>query len=311
MHTLSHAHLFFLWHCFAYHYHANKISDYLTTILFPIYNTNAYNQKQCTFVCTWNPPNPPPPTPSPTLPPQYPSITTEHPILLIIRNLPSDYTLTPDVRASILRYIQTKLMSDIDNLNINMKVMDVTNTGERLIGNNPHSIPLKVTVTAPSDISDFALSYITQVLRDNITIITENLQRLDGTFSFNDVALNIDTYDWNDVLMFGMNTMTPTKVPTAAPPEPVVEIVDESSSSDGIPWWVWILVVLAILGCMTVVCCCYCYYKNDEEDEYRMNNSKERQINMFVHNRMHTTPPSKNDIHVDCKMEMEEIRRHF
>ena len=182
-----------------------------------------------------------------------------------------------------------------------MKVMDVTTTGERLIGNQypHHSIPLKVTVTAPTDISDFALSYITQVLRDNITIITENLQKLDGTtLSFNDVVLNIDTYDWNDVLMFGMNTMTPTKVPTAAPPEPEpVEIVDESSSSDGIPWWVWILVVLAILGCMAVVCCCYCYYKNDEEeDEYnRMNNSKERQINMFVHNRMHMTPPpSKN-----------------
>jgi len=65
-----------------------------------------------------------------------------------------------------------------------------------MIVGRPHTIPMKVTVNAPTDINDFALSYIIQVLKDDKLQIEENLQRLsqeDMDFSNSDSELNIET----------------------------------------------------------------------------------------------------------------------
>lgn len=96
---------------------------------------------------------------------------------------------------------------------LNIDLISVTYPG--IIVGRPHDIPMKMTVNAPTDINDFALSYIIQVLKDDTLQIEESLQRLsqeDMDFNNGDAELIIETYKVADVLVG--DTFRPTSSPT-------------------------------------------------------------------------------------------------
>ena len=238
-----------------------------------------YGIQQCTFVCIWNPPSPPP-SPRPSPPPSLLKERSEHAISLNIRNLPSDYRINPTIRVSILRYINDKLKIDLNELNIDL--ISVKYPG--MIVGRPHTIPMKITVNSPSDINDFALSYIIQVLKDDKLQIEENLQRLsqeDMDFSNSDSELNIETYNFDDILVG--DTFRPTSSPTITKVElnSAVAIEEINTSSSSIPWWTWLLVALAVIICILISCC----YMNRSKDE--MDEEKEQQLTMYVNDQMY------------------------
>ena len=162
---------------------------------------------------------------------------------------------------------------------LDVDLISVTYPG--MIVGRPHTIPMKVTVNAPTDINDFALSYIMQVLKDDILQIEDSLQRLsqeDMDFNNGDADLNIETYNFGDIVG---DTFRPTSSPTITPKETNSAIVVEDNTGGGVPWWTWLLVALAVIICILISRC----YMNRSKDE--MDEEKEQQLTMYVNNQMH------------------------
>jgi len=171
---------------------------------------------------------------------------------------------------------------------LNIDLISVSYPG--MIVGRPHTIPMKITVNAPTDINDFALSYIIQVLKDDKLQIEENLQRLsqeDMDFSNSDSELNIETYKFDDILVG--ETLRPTSSPTITIVEPnSAVVVEDNTGGGGIPWWTWLLVALAVIICILISCC----YMNRSKDE--MDEEKEQQLTMYVNDQMYENGKSKS-----------------
>eukprot|EP00571_Detonula_confervacea_P000160 CAMPEP_0172328612 /NCGR_PEP_ID=MMETSP1058-20130122/60441_1 /TAXON_ID=83371 /ORGANISM="Detonula confervacea, Strain CCMP 353" /LENGTH=1378 /DNA_ID=CAMNT_0013045733 /DNA_START=151 /DNA_END=4288 /DNA_ORIENTATION=- len=188
----------------------------------------------CVYECTWNlqtpQPNPAPTpkpipaptpklTPAPTAKPTFQQEVTEHPLLIILRNLPKQYRMSQEIRAAIIRYMRDKLKYELAQMGLGLELIELSYPG-RLYA-NPNALPLNVKVKGPSDISSFALSYIMQVMRDSNQEIVTQLKKLDGTggTAFKDLQLSIETYNVNDISAGATNP--PSKPPTPAPSKPL------------------------------------------------------------------------------------------
>ena len=137
--------------------------------------------------------------------PVFPLVTVEHPLLMSLRNLPPEYRFNnPTIRAAIIRYLHDKLGYDLNQLGMGIELIELSSPG-RLAG-RPHALPLRVKIRAPSDIADFSLSYVLQVLRDANPQIMGELKKLER--DYRDGNVSFETYSFDDLM--GMDTLPPS-----------------------------------------------------------------------------------------------------
>lgn len=148
----------------------------------------------------------PEPTPEPT-PKPVRLEQTEHPVQLVLKDVPPGYRLNAANQASMIRYVKVLLE---DNLDESLDLIEVAYAGRdrtrSLLSSTLHRtrrldvlpLPLRVAVKGPANEVDFALSHIMDVLEDHEDDITRKLKSLDWE-AFKDVAVSTDTFDFNDV----------------------------------------------------------------------------------------------------------------
>ena len=112
--------------------------------------------------------------------------TTVHPVQLIFKSVPAGYAFSSRVRASLLRFIGEMLEDGLGGafelIEASYADIILLQSGARFLqaGAYAPSLPLLIRVRGPSDLSNFALPYIIQVLRDNMQDIENFLLSLDG-----------------------------------------------------------------------------------------------------------------------------------
>ena len=217
---------------------------------------------------------------------------------LTLRGVPDDYRMNLATRAAILRYLKERLEIDIPNLGINMQFVEVTSPG-RLPGKQ-NVLPLKVTVRGPSDISDIALSYIIEVLRDaNVEISNDLKVGVDDLRGYENLNLSMESYNFDDLVSW--DTKSPSKAPTpwtAAPvvvetvevkvtPSPVV-VIEEASTN--VSWWVWLIIVLVVL-----LLCGFCvwFMMRNADDERK---DGQQQVNVYMQNSQQRRAPPPQSV---------------
>ena len=129
------------------------------------------------------------PTPGPTrMPSPNPLKTTVQNVQLIFKNASAGYALSPEKRASLIRYLNQMLSDQLDQA---FELLEVKYAGvllhtttrrkrRSLADNYSPQLPIMITVQAPEDASDFALTYILQIILDNLSNLEGFLQTLDG-----------------------------------------------------------------------------------------------------------------------------------
>mmetsp|Transcript_17990 Transcript_17990/g.32683 ORF Transcript_17990/g.32683 Transcript_17990/m.32683 type:complete len:913 (-) Transcript_17990:164-2902(-) len=222
------------------------------------------------------------------------TVETVHPVQLILKNVPPGYRPSAEVRSLILRFITEMLEERLDN---GLELIKVEYAGRlKQLSRNENdtgnirklqsrsylrqrrleavSFPLRVTVSGPADISDFALSYIMETIRDRFDDLAAYLlkygESLDGDFNqnvFTNVELSTDTFNFDDIVE----------------PEPVevmgTVIMEETTK---VPWWVWLIAALVILLCC-ICCVCFCIRRRRSDAEW--NDAKQDQeFNVFMQN---------------------------
>jgi len=127
-----------------------------------------------------------------------PTTDTVHPIQLNLENIPSGYNLSRRDRAHIERFTKELLEK---NLNDPLKLVEVAhavNCNDRKLHSSRRlgttSLPLRVTVRGPTDVSDFALSYVMDVLDEYNQDLVRMLKTLDWVV-FDAVNVSLDTHD--------------------------------------------------------------------------------------------------------------------
>jgi len=262
------------------------------------------------------------------------TVETVHPVQLMLRNVPPGYRHSAEVRSLILRFITKMLEERLENglelikVEYAGRLKKLSRNGNNNRNNNGGSeklsqdgtrrklqsrsyerqrrleavsIPLRVTVSGPADISDFALSYIMETIRDRFDDLAAYLRKygesLDGDFNqnvFANVELSTDTFNFDDILtgptdppISAPTSSTPTRSPTE---KVVVKVADDSTTevvimddtNIVIAWWVWLIIALVIvLLCICCVCCCIRHRRNNAE---KQKNQEEQAIHIWMQN---------------------------
>ena len=238
-------------------------------------------------------PGTPPPTSRPSV---TPLVTSIHPIQLILKNVNDNYALSAEVRSTLLRLVSellTEYLAAIEGLDL-VKVeyagrlrqknerrlqLLVESSGSRGTGlrhNNRHrqllksiSVPLQITVLGTTDISDFALSYLMEIIRTNVLSLLVTYLRQNTNLTGSTVVMTADTFDFTDILTGSTNP--PTGKPTPMPMNQKDDVQAQSMEEDndgggGMLWWIWLLIVLAILSLLLCVCI-YCSKRRKSKSE--------------------------------------------
>lgn len=193
----------------------------------------------------------------------------------IVEGFTRTVSLNDEVRDAIVSYMRAKLEYDLGNMGLGLELLELTSPG--MLAGKPHSLPLKIDLKGPSDVSNFALDYIMEAVRDAEQEILNNIKKMDGT-AFNDVKVSFESYDFDDILTgegaISTATTKPTRYPTPAPvlviePKNVGVLVVEETKS--IAWWVWLIIGLVILCCI-IGCCCYCIQRRSRHTKPRSSN---------------------------------------
>jgi len=256
--------------------------------------------QQCTFECTWNDYNnqqpvttTPPPTPPPTPEPTQAIVETVHPVRLQFNNVPDGFRVTLEMKSTILRYVtdiyKTYLGNDgLELVEVAFASMADSFTGQRLRHRNlrpsesatgpnfgsarelsyTYYLPLRVTVRGPADVSDFALSYVTEIMREHVADLGRYLESLDGEdyINFTFESLRVESFekdDWEEMLASeSPPTMKPTSPPKteptnvlimSTPTNPGEEVLEQTKNY----WWVWLIVaIIVLLLCICIVAIC-------------------------------------------------------
>lgn len=197
----------------------------------------------CTFECIWNEDSV-----SPTQRPTrlvFPTVFSEHPLLVVLREIPAEYRFSSYLRSAIARFLRDDILKFDD---VPIEVVEVSQRG-RLDG-QPHAIPLLVGIRAPSDVTNFALSLILDTVRTNSIPIERYIQDIDP--ALRRAEIRFDTYSLSQVREG--DTMRPTlspttKSPTSPPAELVKTVVTyrKEESSPKVPWAVWLVLALVIV----------------------------------------------------------------
>lgn len=148
--------------------------------------------------------------------------------------------------------------------------------GTGLRHNNKHrqllksiSIPLRVTVLGTIDISDFALSYLMEIIRTNVLTRLVTYLRENANLTGSTVVMTADTFDFTDILTGSTNPPTgkPTPMPINQKNNVQTQSMEEDNGSGGgMLWWIWLLIVLAILSILLCVCI-YCSKRRKSKSE--------------------------------------------
>jgi len=235
------------------------------------------------------------------------TVETVHPVQLMLRNVPPGYRHSAEVRSLILRFITKMLEERLENglelikVEYAGRLKKLSRNGNNNRNNNGGSeklsqdgtrrklqsrsyerqrrleavsIPLRVTVSGPADISDFALSYIMETIRDRFDDLAAYLRKygesLDGDFNqnvFANVELSTDTFNFDDIA-----TSEPVKVRGNITMEETTKV----------PWWVWLIVALVILLCC--ICCVgFCIHRR-RRDADKNDTKQEQEFNVFMQN---------------------------
>ena len=139
-------------------------------------------------------------------------------MVLRLQDLPWDFRISAEVRSAILRYVKERIEADLADGDPPIVLLRLSYEG-RLAG-APHSLALRIQLSSTADVSDFALSYLLDSLRQSEGEITEYLRRLDSgdrnlPDAFKRVNLFVDTYNFGDVS--NKQTNSPSRSPSHRP----------------------------------------------------------------------------------------------
>lgn len=223
-------------------------------------------------------------------------MTSIHPIQLILKNVNDNYTLSAEVRSTLLRKVSellTEYLDDIEGLDLvkveyagrlrqknERRLQTLVESSSRGTGlrhnNNKHrrllksiSVPLRVTVLGTIDISDFALSYLMEIIRTNVLTRLVTYLRENANLTGSTVVMTADTFDFTDILTGSTNPPTgkPTPMPINQKNNVQTQSMEEDNGSGGgMLWWIWLLIVLAILSILLCVCI-YCSKRRKSKSE--------------------------------------------
>lgn len=172
------------------------------------------------------------PTPKPSQRPTFGMETTVHPIKITLKNVPPGYELTEDVRALIIRFASETIE---EHLAEPMQLIKVEFAGyfndRRFLLTTPlrgrrrrlddMSVPLRVTVRGPADMSDYALSFVMDIIQDHIMDGLMNKLRSYDYDTFKNIGTKLSTFNFSDVRDdTNFPTKGPTPKPTQRPTEP-------------------------------------------------------------------------------------------
>ena len=96
-------------------------------------------------------------------------------MVLRLQGLPWDFRISAEVRSSILRYVKERIQENLADGDSPIVLLRLSYEG-RLSG-APHSLALRIQLSVPEDVSDFAVSYLLDSLRQSKQEITEYLRR--------------------------------------------------------------------------------------------------------------------------------------
>ena len=132
------------------------------------------------------------------------------------------------------------------------------------------SVPLQITVLGTTDISDFALSYLMEIIRSNVLTKLVTYLRQNANLTGSTVVMTADTFDFTDILTGSTNPPTgkPTPMPMNQKDDVQTQSMEEDNGSDGsgMLWWIWLIIVLAILSILLCVCI-YCSKRRKSKSE--------------------------------------------
>lgn len=150
----------------------------------------------------------PRPTPRPTPQAVVLEVTT-HQVLLSLTDVPSGYRLSQEDKVSLLLRVKDLL---VENLDVALELVEITYastrncrrlTSRRL---DTISLALQIKVKGPLDISDFALSYVIEVLEDYKLHVVAYMQSLNWN-AFRAASITIDPYDPSTPIDCGPTTI--------------------------------------------------------------------------------------------------------
>ncbi|KAL7549114.1 hypothetical protein ACHAWF_012384 [Thalassiosira exigua] len=201
------------------------------------------------------------PTPGPTARPTSPSVKTVHPVELKLRGVPEGYHPSPEVRATVLKFASEVLREGLQD---GLKFQRVEYAGRlKSYGRGAAyvaPIALSVTVRGPADVSNYALSYIMEVIRLKFDELEASLRNIasDSDF-FTDLNLGLGHLDLADIIVGSTEPPTPAPTSKSLARTPKVEedsFVILEKKSGGFPWWAWLLLLLVVIS---VVLCLWTY----------------------------------------------------
>jgi len=285
--------------------------------------------------------------PSPTARPTFPAVETVHPVKVMLRNVPSGYRPSAEVRSSILRFVSQVLEESLGEAGLELikvayegRLASKTNANRRtknglydVVGIEPRSdsdgdarhlesnlrqrrrlesvsVPLRVTVSGPADISDFALSFIMENIRSKFPDLVAYLRTLDENANrdiFANVELSADTFNFDDILTGSTDppSLAPTRRPTRSPTKVVddsteVVIMEETTKID---WWVWLIIILVLL--LLCICCVFYCAGRKRNNTITGNKKQEQSINIWMKNE--AVPGDSSDL--ESKLTRKSRRR--
>ena len=263
----------------------------------------AYNS--CTFECTWNQKvDTNPPTPQPTSEPTIRLEDTTHSVRLTFKNVPDDFRISDEVRATILRFVVTTLKETLGDGLTFVDAVFATKSDTFANGGNPRNLrsaertllytlylPLRVTVRGPSDVSDFALSFVMQSMRDLMPDLANYLISMEGDqfVGFDFSSIGAEDYDESELdNMLQDRDPVPTQAVTSSVVQSKGEPVEEDGNST---WWIWLIVALILIAvCICVVAVCM---RRNKEEEKNATTKKIYNVNQNYNRdaKRHNQPP--------------------
>jgi len=109
-----------------------------------------------------------------------PTYITDHPALLIIKNAPPGYRLTPEFRAKIIKYMKELIEDNLGDIDEMLELLDLVYEG-KMTESKPGvlELPLRVTVRGPSGAADDTTEYVEEIVLEKVIEFKDFLTDLD------------------------------------------------------------------------------------------------------------------------------------
>jgi len=215
---------------------------------------------------------------------------TIHPVRLVFENTNPDYIISSNETLSMIQFIEERIDDSLVNA---LELIDVSYAGRlryadaRMLQDSDEpsqsappfpSLPLLIEVLGPADVSDLALVYVIQAIRDNIQKIELYLKALDND-AFKNTRVVVKTFDSSDIIQESDET-TP------------------QSSFVKDDWLIWLLVGLVplLLICCCCICfCCICGHKKHKSSQKSHDSTDKTDLSFSVYD--DTVQPSNTEVY--------------